>query len=214
MRISQKRSNPNHPLRKINDHSRNLHRRRPRHRHPRQSINIQRGILLRQRRKRQPRQSIRNRRLHFPVRDRSRSISNHIRLIHPTDIISRCCFGINFDLRGVEGEIDGAAAARERGGAGCLFQRRDEGEGGHTGFAAAGDDEGQGEVEGVGGGDAGVEGGGVGDEADGGGGAEEGVVAGFDGEDGGGAGDELGVGESEGGGDVDDGADADACDDV
>ena len=95
-----------------------------------------------------------------------------------------------------------------------MFQSGDERERGHAIFAATRDDEGEREIESVGGGDAGVEGGGVGDGTDVCGGAEEGVVAGFDGEDGGGAGDEGGVGESEGGGDVDDGADADAGDDV
>ena len=116
---------------------------------------------------------------------------------------------------GVDGELDRYVGA---GGAVLvvpgldLCQGGNGGEFGHGG-AGAGDDEGAGEVECVGGGDAGVEWGWVGDDVEG-GDAEEGVVAGFGGEDGGWALDEAGVGEGEAGGHVDDGADAGGGDDV
>lgn len=191
--------------------SRNLHRRRPRYRHRSQAVDIRLCVLPRQRRERDPGHPPRNRaRNHaLPVHGGG-LVVDHVRLIHPADVQPLAQILLAHSRR-VKDELDRSAAPGRLAGHLCR-QGRDDGESGRGG-AGAFDDEGRREVEGVGGGDAGVEGGRVGHVADG-ALAEEGVVAGFDRQDGGGALHRPGVREGEARDDVDDGAEADGGDDV
>ena len=191
--------------------SRNLYRRRSRQSHGSQAIDIWRLVLRRQRRKRHPRQPVRNRRLDLAVAcGLGGGVFDDVGLVDPADeewtVASR-----GPDLGGVEAERDGLPSARRL----LLDVGRHGGDGRELGrgFAGARNDEFAGEVEGVGGGDAGVEGGRVGDELQG-LLAEEGVVARFDGDDGGGDLDQAWVGGGEARNDVDNAADAGRSDDV
>ena len=182
-----------------------MNRRRPCNRHTGQAVDVLCRILPRQRRERHPRQSVRNRALdHALFVHGSGLVVDHVRLVHPADVqrFAEVCLAYG---RWVEAECDWSAASRRLAGHFGL-ERWDDGERGRdAGFF---DDERGCEVEGVGGGDAGVEGRGVGYVADG-VVAEEGVVAGFDREDGRGALHYLRVRESETGSHIDHSTDTD-----
>ena len=186
----------------------NLHRRRPSYCHSSQAVDIRCRVLPRQRRKCDPGHPLWNRALNHTFSVHSgRLIVDHVRLVHPANI-QRLAQRLLAHSRGIKGESYRSAASGRPAGHFCL-QGGDDRE--RRCDAGTFDDEWSRQVEGVGAGDAGVEGGGVGYVTDG-VSPEEGVVTGFDREDGGWTLDYFRVGNSEARNHVDDGAYADGGD--
>ena len=189
--------------------SRNLHQRGPYNRHAGQAIDVLCRVLPRQRRERDPGQPLRDRALdHALIINGGGRVADHVGLVHPAHVQRFAQVSLTHSRR-VEGEGDRSAAARHFTTIFC-DESGDHGER-RRGGAGVLDDEKGCEIEGVGGGDAGVEGGRVGDVADG-VVAEEDVVAGFDREDRSGSRDYIWVRESETGSEVDDRTDPDRGD--